>query len=105
MILLTGQAQFRHVGRAIYIDRHGRIPDPPPTPSEVQHDQDAARAEYPTIKTSPTIGKDTIDPLKALRGYLEGRIRTAKVPYRDLADHAPINDVSALAGRAGHSLT
>jgi len=103
--LLAGQAQFRHVGEAIYIDRHGRIPDPAPTPSEVRRDQNAARAEYPAIKTSPTIAKDTSNPLKALRGYLENRIRAADVPFRDLADHAPINYVSALAGRAGHSLT
>ncbi len=103
--LLTGQAQFRHVGEAIYIDRHGRILDPAPTPSDVQYDQDAARADYPAIKTAPTIAKDTSDPLKTLRGYLDDRIRSAKVPFRDLADHAPINYVSALAGRAAGSST
>jgi hypothetical protein len=63
---------FKHVAREIYIDRHGTI-QRNITPKDRHRDQEAARHAYARSLTSP--------------------------PFRDLADHTPLNYVSAFTGR------
>ncbi len=90
-------AGYRHHGPARYLDRHGQALATPPSDDEVRSDQDAARAEYAALKRlDVALGSDPIAAIAALRNAAPGG---HQVPFRDLADHAPINYVSALVGR------
>lgn len=70
--------EYVHVGTLQYIDRRGGVREAPPE-SEIEADRHTASREY-------------IERL----GFLWG-----KVPVRELADHAPINYVSAVMGLRG----
>jgi len=74
---LGPKIRFKHVCPPIYIRANG-TPAPGITDDEIARDQDNARAAYPAL----IAGKDD------------------QVPRRDLADHAPINYLSAFTGRA-----
>jgi hypothetical protein len=70
--ILHREPHFTHVCPARYVDRNGTL-KPDITDADRHRDQEAARQAYRTTLTS--------------------------APLRDLADHAPINYVSAFAGR------
>ncbi len=67
---------YRHVGDAIYIDRNGRVHDPAPGNLQIGADRAKARLDYVPL---------------AMAGW-------NNVNLRDLADHAPVNYVSAMLG-------
>ncbi len=66
---------FEHFGNLFYIDRNGAI-TPNPDDAEIKRDQMHARWKY----------------------FREFTFKIGDLPTRDLADHAPINYVSALMG-------
>jgi hypothetical protein len=67
---------YAHVGAMRYIDRSGVVHHPPTSAAVVEQD----RAE-------------------AKRDYLGTFLRLGNAPSRDLADHGPVNYVSAVAGK------
>ena len=76
-----GFAGFRHAGVLHYIDRHGKIHVAPSNPS-IARDRSAARRWY-------------------WGAHSFGR---GNVLLRDLADHAPINYLSAILGRRSNNV-
>jgi hypothetical protein len=112
---LKVNAQFAHVSTARYINRNGHVME---TPSDAEQaaDQEIARKEYPytprqtrdqlvalvnSLLTS-SAGLPSVPDLqqvtgKLLRGVFN-LVRGDPVPLRDLADHAPINYFSGIAG-------
>lgn len=108
--VLLDSPTFSHAGAPIYIDRHGSILGTEMSADFKQVDQHMARNDYP-VPAEPLrwqrFFKPLVHALRGLRasfsGVLSGftsltRNRTT-VPFRDLADHAPINYVRALAAR------
>jgi pimeloyl-ACP methyl ester carboxylesterase len=77
-VVLSVIPGYVHIGTLQYADRHGRI-TADPAPEEVARDQRHARRDY-AVKYAWRFWKNVLT--------------------RKLADHAPINYVSALAGRA-----
>ena len=75
---LGGSRRFAHSGTRRFIDRAGTLRDGW-SDEEIAADCRAARAEY---------------PVSLVRAVVE-----ARAPWRGLADHAPINYLSAVAGR------
>jgi triacylglycerol lipase len=69
---------YRHLGGEHYIDRFGRVHAEPPPPAFVADDRRAARRAY-WLKHAWKVWRNVL--------------------VRDLADHAPINYVSAVLGR------
>ncbi|HEX8061730.1 MAG TPA: lipase family protein [Allosphingosinicella sp.] len=67
---------YAHFGEMRYIDRHGAVHSPPPDDAELREDRRQARIDY--------------------RRY---RGQRGTVPTRRFADHAPVNYVSAVAGK------
>lgn len=99
---------FTHVAPVTYIDAAGRRHEAPDA-AFIAADQAAARARYPH---APARSLDTLTALlreldapgrsASPRDFLRGLFalaRSDRVPLRDLADHAPLNYVSALSGR------
>lgn len=99
-----GDPRFAHAGRARYIDRHGvlhRI-----YAEEFVHaDQTAARAAYAahhhtgSAPVPPRLFRNwpAPDSLAAFLAMSLATLRNGTVPLRDLADHAPINYLGAIA--------
>jgi hypothetical protein len=101
---------FVHAGTAVYINRDGNI-SLNTSDAERATDQTAARSAY----DGPGIGDawsllqtcfgalhGSAPPLEKLRHFIHTLFNdfgAAPVPLRDLADHAPVNYVSALARR------
>lgn len=71
-----GLIGYRPTKHEVYIDRNGKLHDPPPAPLAILADRAEAVLQYAPL---------------ALSGW-------STVKARDLADHAPINYVSALLG-------
>lgn len=107
-------ATFAHVGAARYANRHGVIADPI-TDDARATDQELARTAYGggrhlslaaverAVETALAGARDRAVVLEVLRGVVRnavGALGAGRVPLRDLADHAPINYVSILSGRA-----
>lgn len=67
---------YRPTKNEVYIDRNGKLHDPPPAPLAILADQAEGVLQYAPL---------------ALSGW-------GTVKVRDLADHAPINYVSAMLG-------
>ncbi len=113
---LLHDPRYEHVGELRYLDRHGTLVHDT-TESTISGDQDEARREYADdLSGSATEHRPFGEPselLKRLGDAVKGsgsagvrkffadftNFDSAVVPLRDLADHAPINYVSALAGR------
>jgi pimeloyl-ACP methyl ester carboxylesterase len=91
-----GHAGYRHHGPAVYLDRHGQTL-PTPSDDEIRADQDAARAEYFVQKRLDAALSG--DPITLIEALSNAAPSGHQVPFRDLADHAAINYVSALVGR------
>ena len=110
-------AEFAHVSTARYIDRHGLVTEAPGDAQQAA-DQEIARKEHPH---SPRNARDELVALwsslltssaglpsvpdlrqvtRKLLGGLFNLVRGDPVPLRDLADHAPINYLSGITGRA-----
>jgi len=66
---------YRHTGERRFFDRHGTL-RPNVSDDEIQRERRAARTQY----------------------FFDHALVFGKVPTRDLADHAPINYVSAVMG-------
>jgi hypothetical protein len=66
---------YRHTGERRFFDRHGTL-RPNVSDDDIQRERRAARTQY----------------------FFEHALVFGKVPTRDLADHAPINYVSAVMG-------
>jgi triacylglycerol lipase len=64
---------YVHAGTMKYIDRNGVVPETAPTDAEVEQDRRRAKDEY--------------------------ELRVGNAPSRALADHAPVNYISALTRR------
>jgi hypothetical protein len=98
---------FRHVGPARYVNAQGRVADG----VDAEADQEAARAEYRKTHGAHLIVTSFVDAVHSLIHALGGSRDTIReagaklfgavagrgIPIRDLADHAPINYVSAMA--------
>jgi hypothetical protein len=84
-------ASYMHAGQVIYIDRTQRVHDPAPSPADMHADQDAACTAYGRLNLPVPSG---LGDWKVRLGTALG---VAKVPFRPLADHAPINYVGPLA--------
>ena len=69
---------YAHVGPALYLDRFGALREPAPPDSDVARDRWSARAAY-ALHHAWKLWKNVL--------------------VRDLADHAPVNYVSAVTGR------
>ncbi len=69
---------YRHLAGEIYFDRHGLAHDPPPPPDEIAADRAAGRRHY-LMKHSWRLWRNAL--------------------VRDMADHAPVNYVSATLRR------
>jgi hypothetical protein len=112
---IDADAQFVHVGPARYADLTGReireVADDEADP-DVQADRARARQAYRQgRRAAPSggpfafgqgLGALATDPFGAVsRGIADvlDALREARVPVRDLADHAPINYVSLWSGR------
>lgn len=67
---------YRHLREMIYIDHLGTLHDPPPDKAALKEDRRTAR-----------------------RIYRRKCLRLGNAPARKLADHAPVNYISALLGR------
>lgn len=105
---LTPPVAFEHIGPARYLDRAGVLSDAP-APDAEKADQAAARAAYP--HSAQKSFEELASLLRSLahadrpstpRDFLHalfGLVRGEHIPLRDLADHAPINYFSGLAGR------
>jgi hypothetical protein len=92
--VILSNARYQHAGEAHYIDQAGTIHTPKENHrSFVDTDQQAARDEYSDIAFS------NHDFLGFLKNLIHPSAHSDRVPFRDLADHAPINYVSAFTGR------
>lgn len=91
---LLGEAAYRHLGAPIYIDRHGVAHSGPLDPAAIGADQAAARIEYAKAPFAAAM-----DSLAAFKAALASWHDRERVPFRDLADHAPINYLGPLARR------
>ena len=104
------QVQYVDIGELHYHDRDGRALGPA-APDAIEEDQRRARENYPKLKI-PTLEelKRPLEKAVAARGnaqqlraafreFGETLFQGTPVPLRDLADHAPINYVSAITGR------
>ena len=107
---------FRHVTPACYADRDGAR-RPGITDEARLQDQEAARRAYQQpatraghrqlkkrFKALGTMRKakehgDALQVLRSFAGHLFAKTESS-VPFRDLADHAPINYVSLFTGRS-----
>jgi len=114
--LLKLSAQFAHVSTARYIDRNGLVTETSGD-AEQAADQKSAREAYPhaprhardqlvahlrSLVTSSASFSSVPDLQQVTRKLLGGvfnLVRGDPVPLRDLADHAPINYFSGIAGR------
>lgn len=108
--LLTKDAQFFHIGEALYADRKGAF-RPSLAPTAIEDDQREARSSYPGgqrpdasdlfahLKAGVTPDGDVERVRNALLAFAKGLLASDRVPLRDLADHAPINYVSIFTGR------
>jgi len=109
-------AEFAHVSTARYITRDGLVMEAPGDAQQAA-DQEIARTEHPhtprnsrdelvalwsSVLTS-SAGLPSVPDLRQvtrkLLGGLFNLVRGDPVPLRDLADHAPINYFSGIAGR------
>ncbi len=102
--------EFSHVAPARYIRFDGTIVDNPTGAAQTQ-DQWTARRAYPhsteaelgrLVKLLTSLGASAArrDALRNFTRGVFGLVRGDLVQLRDLADHAPINYVSGIAGRA-----
>jgi pimeloyl-ACP methyl ester carboxylesterase len=76
--LLPAFTRYVHVGPLRYIDRSGRVRTPPPPEAEIASDRRSAALAYP-VKYGWKVWRN--------------------VAIRELADHAPVNYISAVLGR------
>lgn len=104
------EMSYAHVAPPHYLRADGRLLIAPGATEEA-NDQRAARAAYPHSTRDGArrlfdrlaglrLSRPDRELLRALGRELFGLVRGDPVPRRDFADHAPINYLSALAGRA-----
>ncbi|HEX8124380.1 MAG TPA: lipase family protein [Allosphingosinicella sp.] len=74
-----GWMGYVHFGEMRYIDRHGAVHAPAPGEAALREDRDRAGTDYGPYRARP-----------------------GNVPLRRFADHAPVNYVSAVAGKRNH---
>jgi hypothetical protein len=108
--VLGATVEFAHVGSPLYLSAGGALAVTAPD-EERARDQRAARAGYPHA-TGPQLAELEARFLAlftaaagsgALRAFVRDLfaiVRVDPVPLRDLADHSPINYLSARTGRA-----
>jgi hypothetical protein len=111
----VGEDRFVDVGDLLYADRHGVL-QPGISDQAREEDQREARRTYGAHGGGPGAGHVLREALqealasalrsgdlaRAFRGLVGGvghALSAARVPLRDLADHAPINYVSIFSGR------
>jgi hypothetical protein len=86
--LALGDPGFMHVGDLRYIDAHDVLQTTPPDAEGMRLDRESARKAYGAVDDTSSLEwawPDSIDGLVDL------------VAWRDMADHAPINYLSAIA--------
>jgi hypothetical protein len=103
---------YVHVGQERYRNRDG-VALTSPGAEAVAEDRRAARAAYRArgiARLPAALGRllssiddtgDLTSVREAVRAFGKAVFAGTRVPFRDLADHAPINYVSSLTGRAG----
>jgi hypothetical protein len=107
---LALSAVFQHVAPPRYIRFDGTIVEAPDAETQ-RRDQEAARRAYPhSARTNFAQVTEVLSALGRSPGKREimrqfgrslfGFVRGDPVPLRDLADHAPINYLSGITGRA-----
>lgn len=90
---LFGNIEFKHVGNPTYIDWNGGIHQDP-SADFISRDQASARAAYGVFGMRFfRLGKFS----NTLKNLIFGK--NTDVPFRDLADHTPLNYLSAFTGR------
>lgn len=115
--LLGLNPEFKHVSPRVYIRRTGQaaanlteeqcLEDQERARADYRHDSDwmplsQLKAECRALKKLAVGAAGPTDALAALRAFFRERLAAfpnPRVPLRDLADHAPINYLSALTGR------
>ncbi|MBI5619155.1 MAG: lipase family protein [Gammaproteobacteria bacterium] len=96
--------RFVHVGNLAYVDRDGRTCDASDEDA-IRRDQETARAEYAARHRASTPPRSfatwfTSGSFAEFFAQSCAVLANGTVPLRDLADHAPINYVGAMARRS-----